>query len=123
MNQYDEDEDEEEYEEKKEDLNEDSHTVQAYKDWINEPTFEEDKDDVIEDIKNNNCLTDGEKLELLAMISKKTNESFDDSEEEEEPEEDEDLLYYDQAVDYIEGETTASRLEELYHNYFDIESE
>lgn len=53
-------------------LTEDSHTVQAYKDWINEPTFAEDKEDVIEDIKNNKCLTDGEKLELLAMISKKT---------------------------------------------------
>ena len=55
-----------------ESLTEDSHTVQSYKDWINEPTFAEDKDDVIEDIKNNKCLTDGEKLELLAMISKKT---------------------------------------------------
>lgn len=54
-----------------ESLNEDSHTMKLYKDWINEPTFAEDKDDVIEDIKNNKCLSDGEKLELLAMISKK----------------------------------------------------
>lgn len=57
---------------KVESLTEDSHTVQLYKDWTNEPTFAEDKDDVIENIKNNKCLNDGEKLELLAMISKKT---------------------------------------------------
>ena len=57
---------------KTESLTEDSHTVQLYKAWINEPTFAEDKDDVIEDIKNNKCLNDGEKLELFAMINKKT---------------------------------------------------
>ena len=59
-------------------LNEDSHTVQLYKDWINEPTFAEDKDDVIEDIKNNKCLTDGEKLELFTMINNK-NESLNEA--------------------------------------------
>lgn len=65
-----------------ESLNEDSHTMQSYKDWINEPTFEEEREEVLNDIKNNPCLNDGEKLELFTMINNKKDECLNEEKEE-----------------------------------------